>query len=60
MEFKRAKQIYYSPDKIDVLHNGQPVWISNLDSTNNTVEVQYLQSQDMYAKVNSLELTEAE
>ncbi len=58
MEFERAKQIYYSPDKINVLHKGQPVWISNLDSSNNTVEIEYLQSRDDYAKVNALELTE--
>ncbi len=39
MLFERAKEIYFSPHTIEVLHDGSPVWITNLNITNSHIEV---------------------
>ncbi|MDK2932846.1 MAG: Small acid-soluble spore protein family [Clostridiales bacterium] len=57
MDFNTAKEIYYSPDKIEVFHQGKPVWMYALDETNNTVEIKYINTRDTVAKVRVEELT---
>ncbi|SET63560.1 small acid-soluble spore protein H (minor) [Natronincola peptidivorans] len=40
MNFNRAQEIVNSPNHIEVLHQGKPVWITGLDSQRNVAEVQ--------------------
>ncbi|MCX7745828.1 MAG: H-type small acid-soluble spore protein [Clostridia bacterium] len=44
MDSERAKQIMRSPEPIQVLHNGSPVWIERVKE-NNTAEISYLENQ---------------
>ncbi len=39
MLFERAKEIYFSPDTVEVLHDGSPVWITDLNDTNSHIEI---------------------
>ncbi len=42
MDVKRAQEILKSPETIQVLHNGSPVWIENIKD-NNTADVTYFE-----------------
>lgn len=43
MDIERAKEIMSSPGKINVLYNGSPVWLENINE-NNTVHVTLIDS----------------
>ncbi|MCG8501174.1 MAG: H-type small acid-soluble spore protein [Firmicutes bacterium] len=58
MDFKRAEEIYHSLDKINVFHQGNAVWMQNLDAANHTAEIEYLEGEDTFAKVSVTELSE--
>lgn len=45
MDSARTKMILQSPESIQVLHNGTPVWIENV-MDNNTAEITYLDKSD--------------
>ncbi|MDW7652080.1 MAG: H-type small acid-soluble spore protein [Bacillota bacterium] len=39
MDKKRAEEIMRAPTKIEVVHNGEPVWIEGIDETSADVTV---------------------
>lgn len=45
MDAVRAKRIIDSPDTVEVLYQGSPVWIENVKD-NNTAEVTILEGKD--------------
>jgi small acid-soluble spore protein H (minor) len=57
MDFERAKEIYNSPDTIEVLYNGSSVWIESLDPRNKTARVisNGIQGKEATVPVNDLE-----
>lgn len=55
MDNKRARQIVESLGVIEVLYNGSPVWIENINE--NTAEVSFFDSKNK-AEVQIEELTE--
>lgn len=59
MNFERAKEIYFSPKTIEVLHKGNPVWITNLDTGNQQVEIKNFGNDiDMKKQVPATQLSE--
>lgn len=42
MNFERAREIFNSRERIDVLHNGAPVWIEDLDDGSDSAVIQPL------------------
>lgn len=44
LDSNRARMIIQSPETIQVLYNGSPVWLENVKD-NNTVEVTYLENR---------------
>lgn len=42
MIIERAEEIMRSPNKIDVSYNNSPVWLENINRSNNTVRVKDL------------------
>ncbi|WHH61489.1 small, acid-soluble spore protein, H family [Petroclostridium sp. X23] len=57
MRFERAKEIFLSPSTIEVLHGDDPVWITRLDSEQQSVEINNLTS-DTTSEVPASELSE--
>lgn len=45
LDSERARQIIDSPQKIEVLYQGSPVWIENV-TDNNTANVTYIETHD--------------
>lgn len=39
MNFERAQQIFNSPETIEVLHNGNQVWIERLNTAHQTAYI---------------------
>ncbi|WHH61488.1 small, acid-soluble spore protein, H family [Petroclostridium sp. X23] len=57
MQLERAREIYFSPNTIEVLHAGNPVWITHLHTNNNNVEVKNI-TNDSIIEVPVWELSE--
>ncbi|MGE4282962.1 MAG: small, acid-soluble spore protein, H family [Clostridia bacterium] len=57
MQFERAREIYFSPKTIEVLHTGNPVWITHLHSDSNNIEVKNM-TNDSIIVVSVSELSE--
>lgn len=54
MDIERVRQIVRSPERIDVLYQGTPVWIESI-MNDNTVEVTNLETRNRFqTSVNSL------
>ncbi len=58
MNFKRAREIFNSRERIDVLHNGAPVWIEELDDGSNSAVVKSLNGKPDFFQVPVDELAE--
>ena len=59
MQFERAREIFFSPSTVEVLHDGKPVWITHLHSNNGNAEVKHITStKNEIAEVPVNELTE--
>lgn len=39
MDFQRAREIFNSPETIEVFYNGEPVWIDRLFDADKTAQV---------------------
>ena len=58
MIINRAKEIIESPENIEVLHNGNSVWIENVNTTNGTAQVRVLDNDNnIVVPVNELNET---
>jgi H-type small acid-soluble spore protein len=54
----RAQEIIDSPENIEVLHNGNQVWIENVNTSNGTAQVRVLDnSENIVVPVNELDET---
>lgn len=58
MDINRALQIIGSEDTIEVLHQGLPVWIEDINRENNTAAVKNINGKEMIKKVPVEELVE--
>ncbi|MBO8127924.1 MAG: H-type small acid-soluble spore protein [Peptococcaceae bacterium] len=58
MDFKRAQEIVNSEETIEVLNNGVPVWIENLNPAKNTATVRPLEGPEIVREVPVTELVE--
>jgi H-type small acid-soluble spore protein len=58
MQFERAREIFFSPNTIEVLHHGKPVWITHLHANRNSAEVKNIASNDTTIEVPVSELSE--
>lgn len=45
MRFETAQEIFNSPEKINVLYEGKPVWIHNLDPQKETASITFTGSE---------------
>jgi len=57
LDINRAKQIIHSPEKIQVLYQGRPVWI-NAIQTDQHADIQFMDSQER-SQVSINKLVEA-
>lgn len=58
MIINRAKEIIESPKHIEVLHNGNQVWIENVNTSNGTAHVRVLENnENIVVPVNELNET---
>lgn len=47
MQLHEAEEIIKSPNKINVLYNGFPVWIEEIDNNSQTAQVRSLQTREI-------------
>lgn len=51
----RVREILESTDNLEVLHNGNQVWIENIDTSSDTAKVRVLENnQNIVVPVNEL------
>ncbi|MDI6709853.1 MAG: H-type small acid-soluble spore protein [Bacillota bacterium] len=58
MNFERARRIVNAEETIDVLLNGAPVWIEDLDPETNTARVRLVDGSKKSVEVPVAELVE--
>jgi small acid-soluble spore protein H (minor) len=54
MNFERAKEIFQSPKTIEVLYQGNPIWIEELDEESQTAHIHTNDDQRMTVPVEQL------
>lgn len=54
MNFERAKEIFQSPNTIEVLYQGNPIWIEELDEESQTARIHTNDDQRMTVPVQQL------
>jgi small acid-soluble spore protein H (minor) len=45
MDIRRAEEILHSKEIIDVDYNGEPIWITSIDTNNETAEVKFINNE---------------
>ncbi|OPJ55049.1 H-type small acid-soluble spore protein [Alkalithermobacter paradoxus] len=59
MQIRRAKEIVTSPESIEVIYKGKPVWIESINNQTNSAYVKYLDNSERM-EVPVMELVENE
>lgn len=59
MDFNRVQEIFNSPNKFEIQHNGKPVWITDLHSSTGTVDITDIGSAHTVKDIPVTELSEA-
>ncbi|KXZ40629.1 small acid-soluble spore protein H (minor) [Alkalithermobacter thermoalcaliphilus JW-YL-7 = DSM 7308] len=59
MQIRRAKEIVASPENVEVIYKGKPVWIESINNQTNSAYVRYLDNSERM-EVPVMELVENE
>lgn len=55
---KRVEEILNSSQNIEVLYNGQPIWIEDINKTNSTAKVKMMGSNQILNNIPVVDLKE--
>jgi small acid-soluble spore protein H (minor) len=59
MDTRRASEIASSPDMIDVIYDGEPIYIENVNSAKDTASIHFLSRPEHSEEVSLTKLVEA-